>query len=241
MKKENIQDFDLGDIGTFDLDINLDAFAGIDVCDDLEQNRYIKPLVRAVPSAHVIYEHAEELARATDISSGTRYDCVVSGNFIFGDYLEALLVNNGERGANVVINTLSISQNNIDSLEGLLRQGYIDTLTLVLSAYFYSTERRGHIPYIYEHLDIDDRFQLAVAGTHMKTITIATSDGRHIVIHGSANMRSSGNIEQFTIEENAELFRFYNGITDKIVARYSTIQKPIRRSELYKTIKAERR
>lgn len=55
-------------------------------------------------------------------------------------------------------------------------------------------------------------------------------------MHGSANLRSNGNIEQFTIEENAELYDFYDGIFSKIEEAYHTIKKPVRK-QLYNTIK----
>ena len=38
-----------------------------------------------------------------------------------------------------------------------------------------------------------------------------------MVIHGSANLRSSGNIEQFTIEENPELYDFYEDLFENII------------------------
>ena len=38
-----------------------------------------------------------------------------------------------------------------------------------------------------------------------------------MVLHGSSNLRSSGNIEQFTIEENPELYDFYKELFDKII------------------------
>lgn len=109
----------------------------------------------------------------------------------------------------MVVSTLSLSQNNIDSFKNLLKYGWIEDLSLIVSAYFYSNEIRVLIPYIYRNLDIDNKFQLAVAGIHTKTCHILTEDGRKIVIHGSANLRSSANVEQITIEENEQLYDFY--------------------------------
>ena len=54
------------------------------------------------------------------------------------------------------------------------------------------------------------------------------------MIHGSANLRSSGNIEQFTIEDNAQLYDFYNEIYSNILDRYATINKQIRGKDLWK-------
>ena len=92
------------------------------------------------------------------------------------------------------------------------------------------------IPYIYSNLDIDNKFQLAVAGVHTKTCQILTEDGRKIVIHGSANLRSSANVEQITIEENEQLYDFYEEFYSKIIDEYSTIRKPIRGNKLWNVV-----
>jgi hypothetical protein len=136
----------------------------------------------------------------------------------------------------MTISTLSMSQDNIDSLENLIRGNYVDKLNLIISAYFYSHERNALIPYLYKHLDIDNCFQLAVAGIHTKTCQFKTLGGRYVVIHGSANLRSSGNIEQFTIECNKELYEFYHSIFEDIKKRYKTINKQIRGEALWNCI-----
>jgi hypothetical protein len=47
-------------------------------------------------------------------------------------------------------------------------------------------------------------------------------------MHGSANLRSSSNIEQLCIEEGAELYNFNEEVHDAIIKRYQTINKPVR-------------
>lgn len=229
-----------------DLDLNFD-FGGVEIEDvnlsdfDLqigysENTRYCKPKLYALKSNQIIYNHAVELARDIDIRNKQRYDVVVSGNFIFGDYIEAFIKTWNVKCLKMTISTLSMSQDNIDSLENLLRGEYIDELNIIVSAYFYSHERRSLIPYMYRHLDVDNKFQLAVAGIHTKTCHFKTLGGKHVVIHGSANLRSSGNIEQFTIEDNEELYTFYDDMFDDIISRYKTINKQIRGNDLWKII-----
>jgi len=53
------------------------------------------------------------------------------------------------------------------------------------------------------------------------------------VMHGSANLRSSGNIEQFTMEDNEELYNFYDEVFVSILERYRTINKQLRGNELW--------
>lgn len=136
----------------------------------------------------------------------------------------------------MTISTLSLSQNNVDSLANLMNASYIDELNLIVSVYFYGNEKYSLIPYIYKALDIGNKFQLSVADIHTKTTHFETLGGRKIVMHGSANLRSSNNIEQFTIEENEELYKFYDETFSKIIEKYATIRKPLRGSALWDTI-----
>ncbi len=182
------------------------------------------------------YDNAVKLAKDLYLDKGERYDCLVSGNFIFGDLIEAYLVQHRAKALKMTISTLSLSQNNVDSLANLLNAGYVDELQLIVSTYFYGNEVNSLIPYIYKNLDTGGKFQLAIAGTHTKTAQFETLGGRKIVMHGSANLRSSGNIEQFTIEENAELYDFYDDIFSKIAEKYATIQKMVRGSALWDTV-----
>lgn len=192
----------------------------------------------------VKFDNAKKLAKKTDLREGNRYDVIVSGNFVFGDYIEALLVNYNIKCTELTITTLSLNQENADSLAMLMEKGYIDKLNLVISIYFYGHERNNLMPYIYEKLDIDNRFQLAVASIHTKTVQMHTLGGKKIVMHGSANLRSSGNIEQFTIEINEDLYDFYQDMSENILDKYKTInhskKKSIRDKELWETINRKR-
>lgn len=229
-------------------DPDFECFDGLDCFDTAgdpwndgedENNRYIRPRVKPFKKSRVIYKHAVELAEAIDIAGGVRYDAIVSGNFIFGDFIEAFMVRNNCKAVRMDITTLSLGQENVDSLRTLIEKEYVDNLNLIVSIYFYAHEIHRLIPYLYDRLDIDSRFQLAIAGTHMKTCLIETLGGKKIIIHGSANLRSSGNIEQFTIEENPELYEFYRETDDNILKAYATINKEIRGEQLFDAIRGD--
>jgi len=219
--------FDIGDIGNFDLpDVDTSLFDVLSD-DEGEETRYIKLKVYTRKPDFVMYDNAVKLARDIEMTEGSRYDVIVNGSFIFGDFLEAFIVRNNAKCKKLTISTLSMNQNNIDSLHNLITHGYIDELNLIISAYFYNMEIRALIPYIYRHLDIDNRLQLAVANVHTKTAQFETLGGKKIIAHGSANLRSSGSIEQFTIEESPELYDFYDEFFSRILERYQTIRKPV--------------
>ncbi|MCL1932353.1 MAG: hypothetical protein FWF53_00865 [Candidatus Azobacteroides sp.] len=227
-------DFDFGNIEVPEFDPAI--FDIIPNTAEPDETRYTNPKVYEAKPQYILYENADKLAKELTINKGERADVFVSGAFIFGDFIEAYIVQRNAKVKRMTITTLSLSQENTDSLRNLLVGGYVDELNLIVSVYFYSHERWSLIPYIYEKLDIDDKFQMAVCATHTKTCTFETSGGRKIIIHGSANLRSSGNIEQFTIEENEELYNFYNENTDKIIESYKTINKPVRDSKLWSII-----
>ncbi len=235
-KPEQASDeIDIPDIGGVLTDIDLSLF-DILPKETERETRYIKPKILQGKKGFVRYDNAVKLAKDLYLDKGERYDCLVSGNFIFGDLIEAYLVQHRAKALKMTISTLSLSQNNVDSLANLLNAGYVDELQLIVSTYFYGNEVNSLIPYIYKNLDTGGKFQLAIAGTHTKTAQFETLGGRKIVMHGSANLRSSGNIEQFTIEENAELYDFYDDIFSKIAEKYATIQKMVRGSALWDTV-----
>ena len=204
-----------------DLDLGLNSF----------NNRYQKAKeIHEMPSGMIKYANAKKLAKNIDLDKQTRYNCIVAGNFIFGDFIEAFIVENNCK-CEVMISTLSMDQNNIDSLHNLIKGGFIDKLDMIISDYFYSHERGALIPYMYKYLDLDNKFQLAVAGIHTKICLIKTLGGKHIVIHGSANLRSSSNIEQFVIEENKEFYDFLHEYHNSVLEAYKTINKDIKKQK----------
>lgn len=238
-------DLDIGFGGDLEFDeINTDLFSlGSD--EDQFNTRYFKPQrPRQYKESHVTYKNADELAKATPIGKGERLFAVIDGTFIFGDYIEALAVHHNLHIKKMFVHTLSMSENNIDSLANLIHGDYVDQLDLVVSAYFFSHERNNLVKYAYQELDIDNRFQLAVASTHMKICAFETHSGEMYVIHGSANMRSSSNIEQFQFEENPELYLFLETINDSITNTYNTINhatgrgrvKQLRRNTLWQAV-----
>jgi hypothetical protein len=232
-ENEDLKDFDFGNIELPEVDLSMFDLIGENEAP--EESRYTKPKIYPMKQEFITYDNAEKLARELTVNKGERADVFVSGSFIFGDFLEAYIVQRNAKCLKMTVTTLSLSQENVDSLYNLVGKNYVDELNLIVSAYFFAHERHSLIPYIYEKLDIDNKFQLAVASIHTKTAQFETLGGRKIVIHGSANLRSSANIEQFTIEENEELYTFYDEHFGNIIARYATInkKKPIRDSELW--------
>lgn len=220
-------------IEELNIDINIpDMDLDISIADNGFDNRYIKSKVaKDIPAHKLKYRNAIKLANNIKIEEGIRYDCIVAGNFIFGDFIEAFITHNNAKCLQLTISTLSLDQNNVDSLVNLMTGNYVDNLNLIISDYFYAHERGSLIPYIYDKLDVDNRFQLASASSHTKITMFETLGGKKIVMHGSANLRSSSNIEQFTIEENPGLYDFHFEYHNRIIEKYMTINKEIKRNK----------
>ena len=173
------------------------------------------------------FENAEAFARQVDLSPGARTFAWVSGNFIFGDVIEALVTARRVGVRRLYICSLSISQENIDSLKNvmLMMGDELERLVLVFSGYQYSHEKYNLVPYMYSELDDPmNRVQIAFGRWHAKIITMETVTGRTITVHGSANLRSSNSVEQIMIEvDNRELHDFNAGIMEDIAQRFGTI------------------
>lgn len=211
----------------FDFDISkLDATKGDD---GIGCPRYVLPKVyeRTVKDP-VLYEYAIDFARGFTFEPGYRAMCFVSGNFVFGDILEALVELRKIDVRKVTIQTLSLSQENIDSIWNVCDMSpNLELLRLAIGGYFWAHEHHpgGLVPYMYQELDQADVLDVAFAAIHTKVISVETVAGHHVVIHGSANLRSSRSIEQFMVECDDSLYQCVEEFADRIFASYSTIDK----------------
>ncbi|GAB2582355.1 hypothetical protein [Spirosoma areae] len=193
-----------------------------------------------VPDTFGDYEKALDLARAVNLNDCPRMYARLSGRFIFGDLIEALFTTYNIHTERLIISTYSYSQNNVDSLRTLLDGGFVDSIDLLVSDQFYTHENRPGklIPYTYQELDRDNRFQLGACGTHDKLTFFKTDGGKFICMHGSANFRSSGSMEHVMIENSEALYTFVVPGIDRLIKYFKTINKSARHSNLWQTVQA---
>ena len=206
----------------------------------VKESRFIEPHgCEELDEIRVKYSNAEKLAEEIGpLPLDFRAFVILDGRFIFGDFIEALIVKNNWRCEELTISTLSMSEDNVDSLANLVNGGYLRALNLIVSHYYFANERRkgGLMPYIYDQLDKDDVLQVAVASVHTKIAMIRTECGKKITIHGSANLRTSSNIEQIVIEHSPSLFDFCTEIHHSIIDKHKTINKAVRRNALWDAV-----
>lgn len=213
-----------------ELDFELDGFNPSDfdfmVADSDEPPRYMKPKIFQRKTAKARY--ADELESNIEITKNSSHYIFLNGSFVFGDFLFKLIENKNIHVLKMHLATLSLSEDNILKLAELMRRDFIDSLDLHVSAYFFANERRSIVPIIYKELDIDNKFQFVVSSNHCKICLMSTEGGKKIVMHGSANLRSSNNVEQLEITEDEELYEFNRQFLDTLAEKYKTINKPIR-------------
>ncbi len=214
------------DLDAFDIDFELE---GLFQDSDLPPSARIKTqtLLRRYPRTpmhQVRYRNARALAHQTpDLQPNEAMHALVAGAFIFGDYLEALMVEKNYYAEELLIATLSLGKENADSLHNLVTGDYCSHISLIISDYWYANEVRGGKGGVaYLEKTFGDRLKLAVAGCHTKVTLIRTRCGKHLVLHGSANLRSSQNLEQFAIENSQELYNFHREWMSRILDGYST-------------------
>ena len=218
-------DFEI-DFDTDDFDFGpepTDRFTEITSQKDI---RILRPRAEII-ERHLLFENAEAFAEQVSLNKGDRTYAISSGNFIFGDFIEALVTKRNVTIKKLYIMSLSFSQDNIDSLKNimLLMGDRLEKMVLIFSGYQYSHDKYTLVPYLYRELDEPgNRVQIAFGGWHGKVITIETCMGNYITIHGSANLRSSNSIEQIMFEvNNKELHDFNAEYMQHVADRFGTI------------------
>lgn len=168
----------------------------------------------------VAFENAEKMAWEIDWNQD--YICIVSGTFIFGDFIEALLYRKALKPSVMYVATLGMSANNVDSLVNCVDYLKCEKLNLLVSHYFAGVERHNLIPYM-EREFAGRPINVAVLQSHMKMCIIRSELGDAAII-GSANLSSSNNVEQFTITHNPETVEFCESRIQTIMDRFTVIK-----------------
>lgn len=134
---ENEQ-LELSDIGGVIQDLNLSLFDILPEDDDREA-RYMKPKVPTIKKGFVRYNNAAKLAKALRLDKGERFDCIVGGNFIFGDLIEAYLVGHNAKAVKMTISTLTLAKQRGQPRQSVT--GWLHRRTLPRSVYLLLRQR----------------------------------------------------------------------------------------------------
>ncbi len=230
------------DIDALDIDftkVNIDEFDAdkidyklFDVIEfgGFEKSRICKAkTVKEIPNRNIKSKYAIDLAKevAGKIALDTQHRILLSGAFIFCDFIEALIKENDWHIKTMYISTLGLSYENVDTLHGLLADGWVDELNLIVSNGFYNRDYHTLVKYMYQMLDIENMSQIAIAGNHTKDCIFEIEGGGFISIEGSANLRTSACIEKIFITESESDYLWNKEYMDKIINQYKTINKDV--------------
>ena len=189
----------------------------VDMDFDFEENRLKNRFktVKILKPQTIKYENAQKMAKEIKLDETNMIYAIITGSFIFGDFIEALVEDKKLEVEEMYISTLGMNQNNIDSLGNLLIDYHVKKINLIVSNYFVSNEVKDLMPYLLDELS-GLNINVAIAGNHSKVVLIKTKCGKHLVINGSANLSSSSNLEQFSMMDNKEIYEFNKDVFDLI-------------------------
>ena len=206
--------------GSEDFDLKFD-FASLTFRDDeKEPDPETESALVEVPKLSlrpVAFENAEDFVE--DIEYGKDYFAFLSGSFIFGDCLEALIFQKDLNPKAVYISTLGMSDENADSLVNMTGWLGCEKLNLIVSHWFAGTERHGLMQYIKDEF-AGQPIDIAVLQSHSK-VCLIRSDKGDIAIAGSANLSSSNNVEQIIITHDPGLIDFLQRRLDYIMEHFT--------------------
>ncbi len=173
---------------------------------DKANRRGIKNFIRPENAAAVIANLPEP---------GGRTHCLLRGDFVLCDIIPQIIAARG-RCDHLRIATLGMSVANADTLACLVERGHVGKLTLLVSLYFAQVDKKTVFRAVTSRLHGIAR--PAVTRNHAKVICLPTSSGDAYVVEGSANLRSSDNVEQMLITNDGETHAFHAAWIDELAA-----------------------
>lgn len=139
-------------------------------------------------------------------SPGDRTHGILRGDFVLCDIIPAIIAKRGGC-PHLRIATLGLSVSNADTLAMLVERGHVERLTLVVSHYFQQVDKAT----VYRGVESRLRglAEIIVTRCHAKVICLPNRSGDFYVVEGSANLRSSDNVEQIVITNDRDTHDFH--------------------------------
>jgi len=168
------------------------------------KRKHVKRFIRP-ENARAVVPHLPE--------PGDHTHCILRGDFVLGDLIPAVIENGW--CAHLRIATLGLSEYNAETLAKLVKEGHVGEITMVVSHYFEQVNKST--VYADVRRILENCCHFVTMRSHAKVITIDLGTD-HYVIEGSANLRSSDNLEQMTIYNDPEIAAFHNDWIDYVRA-----------------------
>ncbi len=173
-----------------------------------QARRGIKALIRP-ENADIIVRHLPE-------SPGDRTHCLLRGDFVLCDLIRAIVANTAPC-PHLRVATLGLSVANADTLARLVELQAVERLTLVVSSYFQQVDKTTVFRAVMARLSsLGDKARVVITRSHAKVICIPTTEGDWFTLEGSANLRSSDNVEQMLIFNDHAAHDFHAAWIDEL-------------------------
>ena len=161
-------------------------------------------------------ENALVVVRRLPEEGGTTH-CILRGDFVLADLIPHLLEDSS--CPHLRIATLGMSAENAQLLAKLHGAGKVGKITLVLSHYFEQVNKST--VYFEVRTALEGIAEFCVMRSHAKVICCPREKNGAkdwLVLEGSANLRSSDNLEQMTIFNDREVHDFHAEWMDHVLA-----------------------
>lgn len=164
-------------------------------------------------------DNARPIISLLPVEPDDRLHCMLRGDFVLCDLIPLIIAN---RGAcpHLRVATLGLSASNAEQLANLHAAGLIQRITLVASHYFQQVDKTTTYRQVQSILA--GCAELVICRSHAKVILIPTVGGDSFAIEGSANLRSSDNLEQMLILNDRETHDFHASWIDALASEYAS-------------------
>lgn len=158
-------------------------------------------------------ENAQPIIALLPSEPDDRLHCILRGDFVLCDLIPLIIEARG-LCPHLRIATLGMSVANATTLASLHSRGLVAEMTIIVSHYFQQVDKTT--TYREVRAILEGRCRFTITRSHAKIILIPTSMGDHYTIEGSANLRSSDNLEQMLVMNDRETHDFHAGWMDAL-------------------------
>lgn len=205
---------------------------------EVEKKSELEEVKIVIPDTHfenVNYDFAIDFVKGLNRDRNSHQYGFLTGKFIMGDIFEAMHDVYNYQFKHLIVSSLSLNENNIDSFKNLFLFGCIEKLTIIVSDFWYSHAKYKMYDYFQKEMKEYD-VELVIAKTHAKIYLISNGIDT-ITITTSANLNSCNNIEQYELSFNKEKYEFNKKILLSIRDEfYKNNEKLIKHSKLWEII-----
>jgi hypothetical protein len=140
---------------------------------------------------------------------------LMNGNCQFVDFISEF-VKCIEPVEEIYLTTLSLNEHTFDSLDRVIPN---ITKNILVSSYFLATDKNGTLPKMRENKRLNN-YNIGFFRNHTKMVLIKTKSNYYLFT-GSANLRSSATIEQFSIYNSENLYNFNKKWISYLIEKYN--------------------